>query len=131
MGRRAQVPCGEVASMAERQKRRSHARAKSLRRARRRRIGRLFPVLVLVAVAYFYYRPLASWVHTRSALARRESQVATLRRQKAELEQAVARATSLPALTRRARRIGLVQPGEQLFIVKGIPAWKRTHQGTK
>jgi hypothetical protein len=90
-------------------------------------IGRWLPVLVLVAVAYFYYRPLASWMHTRSALAHRESQVAALQRQKTELEQAVARATSLSALARRARRIGLVQQGEQLFIVKGIPAWRRAH----
>lgn len=117
--------------MAEREKRRSRSRAKSSRRARRRRLGRLLPILVLVAVAYFYYRPLASWVHTKNALAHREAQVATLRRQKAELEKAVTRATSIPALTRRARRIGLVQPGEQLFIVKGIPAWKRAHAHTK
>ena len=57
-------------------------------------------------------------------------QVASLQRQKGELEQAVERAMSLPALTRRARRIGLVQQGEQLFIVKGIPAWKRAHSRT-
>lgn len=122
---------GEVACVAEKETQRSRARTKASRRARRRRIRRAFPIVVLVAVAYFYYRPLASWVHTKSALAHREQQVATLQRQKAELEQAVTRATSLPALTRRARRIGLVQAGEQLFIVKGIPAWKRAHSHTK
>ncbi len=82
---------------------------------------------MLVVVAYFYYRPLASWMHTRSALARREAQVGVLVHQKTELERAVTLATSLPALTRRARRIGLVQQGEQLFIVMGIPAWRRAH----
>ena len=82
---------------------------------------------MLVVVAYFYYRPLVSWMHTRSALAKRESQVGALERQKSELEQAVTRATSLPSLSRRARRIGLVQQGEQLFIIKGIPAWRRAH----
>jgi hypothetical protein len=86
---------------------------------------------MLVVVAYFYYRPLASWMHTRSALAHREAQVGALERQRAELEQAVTRATSLPALTRRARRIGLVQQGEQLFIIKGIPAWRRAHAHDK
>ena len=84
-------------------------------------------MLVLVVVAYFYYRPLASWFHTRDALRQRQSQVAVLQRQKDELARAVVKATSLPALERRARRIGLVRPGEQLFIVKGIPAWKRAH----
>jgi hypothetical protein len=38
---------------------------------------------------------------------------------------------SLQSLTRRARRIGLVQQGEQLFIVKGIPAWRRAHRHVK
>ena len=114
--------------MAERKTRRSHARGKTGRRGRRRGIiGRWLPILVLVAVAYFYYRPIASWMHTRSALAHRETQVASLQRQKAELEKAVTRATSLAALRRRARRIGLVQQGEQLFIVKGIPGWRRAH----
>jgi hypothetical protein len=94
-------------------------------------ISRWLPILVLVGVAYFYYRPLASWMHTRSALAHREAQVTALQRQKTELEQAVARATSLTALARRARRIGLVQHGEQLFIIKGIPAWRKAHAPTK
>ena len=112
--------------------RRGGARKRSLRRThRRRRLGRLLPILVLVAVAYFYYRPLASWLDTRSALERRQAQVAALERQKHALERAVERATSLPALTRRGRRIGLVQPGEQLFIVKGIPAWKRAQSAAK
>jgi hypothetical protein len=84
-------------------------------------------VLVLAVVAYFYYRPLASWLHTRSALEQRQSQVAALTRQRRALERAVERATSLTSLERRARRIGLIRPGEQLFIVKGIPAWNRAH----
>lgn len=117
---------------AARKTRRPPARGKASRRGRRRRlIGRWLPVLVLVGVVYFYYRPLASWMHTRSALAHRESQVVALQRQKTDLEQAVARATSLTALARRARRIGLIQQGEQLFIIKGIPAWRRAHPAAK
>ena len=104
-------------------------RARAARRRRRRsRVARIFPVVVLIVVAYFYYRPLASWMHTRSALARQQTQVAALQHQKDELEQAVTQATSLASLARRARRIGLVQQGEQLFIVKGIPAWLRAHR---
>ncbi len=115
--------------MAERKKPGSRMRARAARRKRRRgRVARILPIVVLVVVAYFYYRPLASWMHTRSALAQRQTQVAELQRQQAQLEQAVTRATSLASLARRARRIGLVQQGEQLFIVKGIPAWKRTHR---
>jgi cell division protein FtsB len=115
--------------VAERDTRSSRARAKAVRRKRRRGgVGRILPVVVLVVVAYFYYRPLASWMHTRSALAQRQTQVAALQHQKAQLEQAVTRATTLASLARRARRIGLVQEGEQLFIVKGIPAWLRAHR---
>ncbi len=110
--------------MPQRERRGRSARSAS-RRARRRRLGRLLPVIVLAVVAYFYYRPLSSWMHTRDSLRQRQTQVAALEREKQALERAVTRATSLPALERRARRIGLVRPGEQLFIVKGIPAWKR------
>ena len=89
------------------------------------------PVLVLAAVAYCYYKPLSSWVHTRHALAQRQAQVAALERQKRALEAAVEQASTDAALARRARRIGLVEPGERLFIVKGIPAWKRAHASGK
>ncbi len=111
--------------MAER--RGSRRSTKAARRARRRPLGRLLPLVVLAVVAYFYYRPIASWMHTRAALRQREAQVAVLTREKNALARDVSRATSLPSLERRARRIGLVRPGEQLFIVKGIPAWKRAH----
>ena len=30
-------------------------------------------------------------------------------------------------LVREARRLGLVKPGEQLFIVRGIAAWRKKH----
>lgn len=78
-------------------------------------------------VAYLYYRPLSSWIHTRGALAKRTSQVQVLESQKATLERELEQATSLPQLARSARRIGLVRPGERLFIVKGVAGWRRTH----
>jgi hypothetical protein len=31
------------------------------------------------------------------------------------------------ALAREARRLGFIRPGEHLFIVKGIQAWKKSH----
>jgi hypothetical protein len=97
------------------------------RRLRRLRFGRLGAIVAVVVVAYLYYRPLSSWLHTRSALANRTSQVQVLEVQKGTLEREVEQATSLTQLARSARRIGLVRPGERLFIVKGIPEWRRTH----
>ena len=37
----------------------------------------------------------------------------------------LARSTSTAELQREARRIGYVRPGEQLFIIQGITAWRR------
>ena len=91
------------------------------------RLGRLWAIGVVVVVAYLYYRPLSSWLHTRAALTQRTQQVHVLEAQKAALEQGVIRATSLTQLARSARRIGLVRPGERLFLVEGIPQWRRAH----
>lgn len=101
--------------------------AKARRRLRRLKLGRLSAIAAVVLVAYLYYRPLSSWMHTRGALASRVSQVQVLEAQKTTLEREVEQATSLTQLARSARRIGLVRPGERLFIVKGIPEWRRVH----
>jgi hypothetical protein len=76
---------------------------------------------------FLYYRPLDSYVDTRRELAASRAEVATLRVTKERLEQRLVFSTSLDATRREARRIGYVGPGEQLFVVKGIPAWRRAH----
>ena len=78
-------------------------------------------------MAFLYYRPIASYLQTRSELGARRSQVVALRAEKSRLERRLARTTSDAALAREARRIGYVKPGERLFIVKGIAAWQRSH----
>ena len=77
-------------------------------------------------VAYLYYHPLSSYLDTRGDLAADRARVANLRVVKAELELRLVNATSLEATQREARRIGFVLPTEQLFVVKGIPEWRRT-----
>ena len=94
---------------------------------RRRRLRLLLPVTVLTVMAFLYYRPISSYLHTRSELGDRQAQVASLRAEKARLERRLARTMSDAALAREARRIGYVKPGERLFIVKGIGAWRRLH----
>jgi cell division protein FtsB len=81
----------------------------------------------LVVVALLYYRPLRTYLHTRHALSERAAEVRALRAEKRSLERRVTASTSADALTREARRLGLVKPGERLFIVKGIDAWLRAH----
>ena len=94
-------------------------------RARRMRAGRLLVLGVLVLVAFLYYRPLTSYLETRSDVNRRHAEVVALRVERARLERRLAKSTSVSSLRREARRIGYVRPGERLFIVKGIPEWRR------
>ncbi len=94
--------------------------------SRRRRRLRLVWVVGLVAVTvYLYYRPLASYFDAKAALAAQRDQVQELQSEKARLASRLAESTSIEATRREARRIGYVRPGERLFIVKGIPEWRR------
>jgi cell division protein FtsB len=80
---------------------------------------------VLLFVGFLYYQPLRSYVQTRDALAERAAQVEALRAEKQSLERRLAEADTSEALAREARLLGYVKPGEQLFIVKGIDAWRQ------
>lgn len=86
-------------------------------------------MLVLGVAGFLYAQPLARYVETRGDLSARQAEVVNLRAENADLELRLERSTSLVALGREARRLGLVRPGEQLFIVKGIPVWRRS-EGT-
>lgn len=74
-------------------------------------------------VALLYARPLRSYLSTKHDLAQRSSDVQALKAENTELQRRLADAHTPQALQREARRLGLVQPGEKLFIVKGISAW--------
>lgn len=74
-------------------------------------------------VALLYARPLRSYMSTKHDLASRIADVKSLEAQKRELQRRLADASTPEALEREARRLGLVRPGERLFIVKGISAW--------
>jgi hypothetical protein len=111
---------------------RRDADQRSPARARRLRLrgGRLLVLGVLAFVAFLYYRPLTSYVQTRGDLQRRTDEVASLKAEHAHLQRRLARTTSVEALRREARRIGYVRPGERLFIVQGIPEWRRAQRAT-
>ena len=63
-------------------------------------------------------------------LAGRRADVRGLQAEKRLLEHELAISTSPAALELEARQLGLVKPGERLFIVKGIAAWERKHAAT-
>jgi cell division protein FtsB len=82
-------------------------------------------VVTLAVVALLYYRPLRSYVETRSSVQERQAEVRDLRAKRDELARRLEEADTPEALARRARKLGLVKPGEELYIVKGIEDWRR------
>ena len=84
---------------------------------------RWLAVGAIVLVGLLYARPLKSYLGTRHELAQRAADVKALKTEKRKLERQLAEASTPEALQREARRLGLVRPGEKLFIVKGITAW--------
>ena len=108
---------------------RAKDKAPTRRRRTRPRIGRrrlrLLWALGIIGVAvYLYYRPIASYLETRNDLTTQRADVDSLRLVRGELELRLVNSTSVDSLEREARRIGYVKPGERLFVVKGIPAWR-------
>jgi len=91
---------------------------------------RVVLVAAVALVAFLYYRPLRAYVDTRHSLAGRRADVRGLQAEKQRLEHELAISTSPAALELEARQLGLVKPGERLFIVKGIAAWERKHAAT-
>ena len=84
---------------------------------------RWLAVGAILLVALLYARPLKSYLGTKHELAQRAADVKALKAEKRELQHRLAEASTTEALQREARRLGLVRPGEKLFIVKGITAW--------
>jgi len=100
-------------------------------RVQRRRLRLLWAVAILGVAVYLYYRPLASYLETRSDVTARRAEVDTLRIARAQLELRLVNSTSIEATEREARRIGYVKPGEQLFVVKGVPAWRQARSASR
>jgi cell division protein FtsB len=102
-----------------------------MRLLRPRLRARWLVLLALALIAFLYYKPLRSYATRRTELAQRTTEVRALRVQKSELRRKVALADSGGDVLRQARRLGLVKPGERLFIVKGIGAWRRAQAARK
>jgi cell division protein FtsB len=79
----------------------------------------------IVLVGLLYARPLRSYVETKHELAQRAAEVRALKADRRALQHRLAESSTGEALTQQARRLGLVRPGERLFIVKGISAWMK------
>lgn len=88
---------------------------------------RLLALGALALLGFLYWKPLHTYLHTKKQLQTRSAEVHALQVQQTVLEKRIQQIGSTEQLVREARRLGLVKPGEQLFIVKGIPQWRHKH----
>jgi cell division protein FtsB len=88
---------------------------------------RWLAVAVIGLIGYAYYHPLRSWIEARDELGARRAEVAQLAAQKRALQERLTASKRLDTLAHQARQLGYIRPGEHLFIVKGIQAWKKAH----
>src|SRR3954452_17908074 len=93
----------------------------------RLRPTRLLALGGIVLISFLYWKPLHTYMRTKHELQTRQAEVHTLQAEQARLQKRIAAVGSRAELVREARRLGLVKPGEQLFIVKGIPTWRLKH----
>jgi cell division protein FtsB len=93
----------------------------------RLRPTRLLAIAGIALVAFLYWKPTQTYLRTNRDLKARQAEVRTLREEKAQLERRIAQAGTGGQLVREARRLGLVKPGEKLFIVRGISTWRKHH----
>ena len=113
--------------MASREARRPARRAgrKARRSSRSRRALRWIGLVVLVAAAVGYVQPLRAYRDATADVAARTAQIERVERANAELEERIDETETPRFVEREARKLGLVKPGERLFIVSGIDEWKR------
>jgi cell division protein FtsB len=98
-----------------------------LRPRKRRRLARWLALAFVVLLGLLYYRPVHAYVETKRTVEARTAEVRALAARKHALEERLAEIRSGSTLVRGARRLGLVKPGERLFIVRGIAQWRRAH----
>jgi len=91
------------------------------------RPARLLALGGIVLLGFLYWKPTHTYLHTKHELQARRAEVRALQTEKARLERRIAQVGSGNELVREARRLSLVKPGERLFIVKGISAWRKHH----
>jgi cell division protein FtsB len=97
----------------------------------RRRLRLLWVVAILGVTVYLYYRPISSYLETRNELAASRAEVESLKLVKGELQLRLVNSTSVDSMERQARRVNYVKPGERLFVVKGITAWRKARSSAR
>lgn len=75
---------------------------------------------VIAAIAVAYVQPVRSYYRAKDDLARTQEQRALLLHQQAALRHRLELVETDEFVAREARKIGLVRPGEHLYVVRGL-----------
>ena len=94
--------------------------ARRRRPSRSRLVLRWLGLAVVLAITLGYVQPLRAYLDARRQVEARRADVAVLERERQTLEQRLEFTGTDAFVEREARRLGLVRPGERLFIVKGV-----------
>jgi cell division protein FtsB len=86
------------------------------------RLGRIAMLCVLGALLYLYASAGSSLLSTWKEARQDSAQVGTLERQHSKLEAQHAALTSPGTLVEEARRLGMMRPGEQTYVIGGLPS---------
>ncbi len=82
---------------------------------------RWLAAVVVALIAAAYVQPLRAYLSIRDEVERRRSEVDALQREQRTLAARLEYARTEEFVVREARKLGLVRPGERLFIVNGFP----------
>jgi cell division protein FtsB len=93
------------------------------------RLTRLVGVAVVCAIAVAYVQPIRAYMEAKDEVVKRRAEQAALMSKQSKLRHRLELTEAEAFIEREARRIGLVRPGEQLYIVKGMEKWNRAHRG--
>jgi cell division protein FtsB len=99
--------------------------ARRRRPSRSRLALRWLGLVVVIAIAFGYVQPLRAYFAGRGEVETRRADIAVLERERQALERRLEFTGTDAFIEREARRLGLVRPGERLFIVKGVERWKK------
>jgi cell division protein FtsB len=82
-------------------------------------------VAVVLAIGLAYIHPLRNYSAAKERVVEHKAELAGLEREIADLDRGIALSGEDSFVERQARLLGLVRPGERLFIVKGVEARRK------
>jgi cell division protein FtsB len=85
------------------------------------RVSRLALLVVMVVLAGLFIGPALSYVSTWQKAKHERAVVASLKRSNARLKAQRAALMHPAVLEREARGLGMTEPGERVFVLRGLP----------